>query len=380
MQAPKAAVVILNWNGLKYLRDFLPSVLTSVWPNLEIVVGDNGSTDGSVAFLQKNYPTIRVIENGDNYGFTGGYNRVLKQVQADYYILLNSDVEVFPGWIAPVIEMMEADTGIAAAAPKIKWYNKKEYFEHAGAAGGFIDKFGYPFCRGRIFYEIEEDKGQYNESDEILWASGAAMFIKKKCWDEAGGFDDSFFAHMEEIDLCWRLKNLGYKIMYCPQSEVYHVGGGTLNAENPFKTYLNFRNNLLLLKNNLPFWRAVYVISARLFFMDVLAIFRFLMEGKRRDAWAVSRAHQNFVKTLFAKSKYKQPDMETEDEEVSASKSLADAVKASDFAIHHPTYAIKTPDAKHQLSLTGTYNRSIVWDFFIRKKTKFTDLDPQDFR
>ena len=299
---PKVAVVILNWNGAKYLKQFLPSVLSSTYPNLDIVMGDNASSDDSAAFMRANYPSVRIIQNDKNYGFTGGYNRVLAQVDADYYILLNSDVEVVPGWIEPVIELMESDSLIAAAAPKIRSYAQKEYFEHAGAAGGFIDKHGYPFCRGRIFYELEKDNGQYEQSGEIFWASGASLFIKKSIWDEAGGFDESFFAHMEEIDLCWRLKNMGYKVMYCAQSTIYHVGGGTLNAENPFKTYLNFRNNLLLIKKNLPFWRAFWVISVR-FILDLLALFRFLMEGKRKDAWAVSRAHQSFVLSLFKKVK-----------------------------------------------------------------------------
>ncbi|MDB5090041.1 MAG: glycosyltransferase (rhamnosyltransferase), family 2, partial [Mucilaginibacter sp.] len=301
---PKVAVVILNWNGIKHLRQFLPSVLTSVYPDLDIIVGDNASTDGSVEFIKQEYPSIHIIQNDDNYGFTGGYNRVLEHVEADYYILLNSDVEVSPGWIMPVITLMESDPLIAAAAPKIRAYNQKDHFEHAGAAGGFIDSYGYPFCQGRMFYEIEEDKGQYQQSGEVFWATGAALFIKKHCWHEAGGFDDRFFAHMEEIDLCWRLKNMGYKVMYCAESEVFHLGGGTLNVENPFKTYLNFRNNLLLLQNNLPFWRATLVISVRIW-MDLLALLRFLTEGKRKDAWAVSRAHQNFVFNLFKGKKSK---------------------------------------------------------------------------
>ena len=239
---PKVAIVILNWNGVEHLRQFLPSVMSSVWPDLEVVVGDNASTDGSVAFLRQAYPSVKIILNDQNYGFTGGYNRILEQVTADYFILLNSDVEVFPGWIAPVIDLMESDPAIAVAAPKIKSYLQKDHFEHAGAAGGFIDAYGYPFCRGRMFYEIEADDGQYDhETGEVFWASGAAMFIKKHCWEEAGGFDESFFAHMEEIDLCWRLKNMDYKVMYCAESEVFHLGGGTLNAENPFKTYLNFQ-------------------------------------------------------------------------------------------------------------------------------------------
>lgn len=342
-QVPKVAVVILNWNGLKYLRQYLPSVLSSVWPNLEIIIGDNASTDGSVDFIKNEYPSVKVIQNDQNYGFTGGYNKVLSQVDADYYVLLNSDVEVSPGWIAPVISLMESDPLIAAAAPKIISFNDKDTFEHAGAAGGFIDKYGYPFCRGRMFYEIEKDKGQYRQSGEVFWATGAAMFVKKSYWDEAGGFDDRFFAHMEEIDLCWRLKNMGYKVMYCAESEVFHLGGGTLNAENPFKTYLNFRNNLLLLQNNLPFWRALLTITAR-FGMDLLALLRFLGEGKRKDAWAVSRAHQNFVLQLFRPDK-RNPKLKVPK--------------------HYP--------------LTGIYNGSLVWDFFVKKKMHFTDLDQERF-
>ena len=338
---PKVAIVILNWNGLKYLREFLPSVMASTWPNLDIVVGDNGSTDGSVNFLQESFPSVRIIQNDKNYGFTGGYNRVLENVDADYFILLNSDVEVPAGWIEPVIELMESDPLIAAAAPKIRAFAQKDHFEHAGAAGGFIDKYGYPFCRGRMFYEIEQDKDQYQLSDEVFWATGAAMFVKKQYWVVAGGFDERFFAHMEEIDLCWRLKNMGYKVMYCAQSEVYHVGGGTLNTENPFKTFLNFRNNLLLLRNNLSFWRGLFIIGVR-FWMDLLAIVRFLNEGKRKDAWAVSRAHQNFVIQIF--------------------KGGGPRTKRSNL-----------PDLK------GMYKRSIVWDFFMKKKQSFSSLDPRDF-
>src|SRR6185312_3552130 len=343
-QIPKVAVVILNWNGINHLRQFLPSVISSVWPNLEIIIGDNASTDGSVEFIKQTYPSVRIIQNDQNYGFTGGYNRVLGQVEADYYILLNSDVEVFPGWIAPVIDLMESDPLIAAAAPKIRSFIQRDYFEHAGAAGGFIDCYGYMFCRGRMFYETEKDTGQYQQSGEVFWATGAAMFIKKHCWDEAGGFDDRFFAHMEEIDLCWRLKNKGYKIMYCAESEVFHLGGGTLNVENPFKTFLNFRNNLLLLQNNLPLWRAVFIIPVRIC-MDLLAIFRFLGEGKRRDAWAVSRAHQNFFIGLFKKNKTKRPEIK-----------------------HHAS-----PNKK------GIYKGSLVWAFFVKKKRHFTDLEPERF-
>ncbi len=336
---PKVAIVILNWNGVKHLTTFMPFVIASEWPNLEIVLGDNASTDSSVEFIRSRYPEVTIIENNDNYGFTGGYNRVLEKVEADYYILLNSDVEVPAGWIKPVIDMMETDPLIAAAAPKIKAYHRKTHFEHAGAAGGFIDEFGYPFCRGRMFYEIEEDRGQYDQSGEVFWATGAALFIKKKCWEEAGGFDERFFAHMEEIDLCWRLKNMGYKVMYCAESEVFHVGGGTLNTENPFKTYLNFRNNLLLLKKNLPYWRSVYVIFIR-YWMDLMALIRFINEGKKKDAGAVSKAHVNFMRNMFRR----------------------EPIKIAGHA-----------------KLKGMYKRSIVVEFFLKKKHIFSSLDPKDF-
>lgn len=347
-QIPKVAIVILNWNGMKHLSLFLPSVMTSTYPNLEIILGDNASSDQSVEFIRTNYPEIRIIQNDQNYGFTGGYNRVLDQVDADYFILLNSDIEVTDNWISPVIELMESDDLIAAAAPKIKSYHQKTHFEHAGAAGGFIDSYGYPFCRGRIFYELEEDKGQYQESGEVFWASGAALFIKKHCWVESGGFDESFFAHMEEIDLCWRLKNRGYKVMYCAESTVYHVGGGTLDKENPFKTYLNFRNNLLLLKKNLPFGRSFFTITIR-FWLDLLAIARFMNEGKRKDAWAVSRAHQNFAKRLFKSEASKSPVASPDVTDLGGSK------------------------------LKCMYKNNIVWDFFIKKKHRFTELHQEDF-
>ncbi|WP_345951790.1 glycosyltransferase family 2 protein [Mucilaginibacter sp. PAMB04274] len=376
---PKVAVIILNWNGLKHLQQFLPSVLQSTWPNLQVIVGDNGSTDGSVEFIKARYAGhIDVIENEQNYGYTGGYNRVINKVEADYYVLLNSDIEVTPDWIEPVIALMEGDASIAAAAPKIKAFDKPGYFEHAGAAGGFIDKLGYPFCRGRLFYEVEEDKGQYEQSGEVFWASGAALFIKSYCWREVGGFDERFFAHMEEIDLCWRLKNCGYKVMYCAQSSVYHVGGGTLNTENPFKTYLNFRNNLLLLKKNLPAMRGAWVIGIR-FWLDLLALIRFLGEGKRKDAWAVSKAHQSFVRSFFKKTQQvaceeKQQTELYSNEAVLAGHSVSNASSSRhdgmDQTYHKP---MMVPNTK------GLYKRSIVMQFFAKKKTKFTDLDPQDF-
>ncbi|CAM3763067.1 glycosyltransferase family 2 protein [Mucilaginibacter galii] len=388
MNEPKVAVVILNWNGLKFLQQFLPSVLQSNWPNLEIVVGDNGSTDGSVEFLRSRYTNqVTVIQNDENYGYTGGYNRVVNQVKADYYILLNSDIEVTPNWIAPIIQLMESDSIIAAAAPKIKAYDRKNYFEHAGAAGGYIDKLGYPFCRGRLFYEVEEDRGQYEQSGEIFWASGAALFIRSSCWFEAGGFDERFFAHMEEIDLCWRLKNIGYKIMYCAQSTVYHVGGGTLNTENPFKTYLNFRNNLWLIKKNMPAMRASVVIGTRMW-LDLIALLRFLGEGKRKDAWAVSKAHQSFVRSLFrgAGSEVFRAGSEVVGVKKEERGSVTDVSQINGSTSHPETShsapqipAPRTLNTPKSPNLAGLYKRSIVTQFFVKKKTHFTDLDSKDF-
>jgi hypothetical protein len=289
----KAAVVILNWNGKSFLEKFLPGVIACNPSFSEVIVADNASTDDSVEFLRKNFPFVRIVQNEVNGGFAKGYNDALKKIEAEYYILLNSDVEVTPGWIEPLIAMMDNDPSIAALQPKIRAYNQRSHFEYAGAAGGFIDKYGYPFCRGRILDTLEEDKGQYDQEREIFWATGACMFVRAKCFHEAGGFDEDFFAHMEEIDLCWRLKNTGYRIMYNPASVVYHVGGGTLNKTSSKKTYLNFRNNLLLLCKNHPpryfflkiLWRMV---------LDGIASAKFLVAGQFKHFYAVFRAHLSF--------------------------------------------------------------------------------------
>ena len=333
---PRVAVVILNWNGKKYLEQFLPFVVASNYQNLEIIVGDNCSTDDSVIYLKSNYPQIKIISNDKNYGFAEGYNRVLSTVEADYFVLLNSDVEVTPNWIAPVIKLMETDNLIAAAQPKLLSYQDKTKFEHAGAAGGFLDKYGYPFCRGRIFDTVETDAGQYNQASEIFWASGAALFIKAKCWKEVNGLDGDFFAHMEEIDLCWRLKNKGYKIMYCPDSAVYHVGGGTLAAENPFKTYLNFRNNLFMLQKNLPRSKAFPIIFIR-FWLDFISLLKYVFDGQFKNALAISKAHVSFIKVLA------NTDLKRLNE---------------NFGCNH----------------SGFYKGSIVWQYFIKKRKTFRDL------
>lgn len=334
---PKVAVVILNWNGLHFLEQFLPSVLNSTYSNMEIVVGDNASTDESLKFIETNYPTVRIVVNNENYGFAGGYNKILEQVEADYYVLLNSDVEVSRDWIEPVIQLMESDKKIAVAQPKILSYTNKKQFEYAGAAGGYLDFLGYPFCRGRVFDSVELDHGQYDEFSEIFWASGAALFIKRDRWLEVEGLDNDFFAHMEEIDLCWRLKNKGYQIVYCPSSRVYHLGGGTLNADSPFKTYLNFRNNLVLIQKNLSFGRAFIIIIIR-FGLDFLSLIKYLLDGKPKNAIAISKAHFYFIGNLF--------------KNIQKSKSI----NVSNF------------------NDKGLYKKSVVWQYFIRKKKTFSSL------
>ena len=247
------AVVILNWNGRHYLEKFLPGVVKySSEPGIQVVVADNGSTDDSLKFLRQQYPEITIIEFDKNHGYAEGYNKALKLITARYFVLLNSDVEVTPNWLNPLVCLMEQDDKIAVCMPKIRSFDNRGYFEYAGAGGGFIDRFGYPFCRGRILNHIEEDTGQYDSVREIFWASGACLFIRSELFIQSGGFDPGFFAHMEEIDLCWRFKNQGYKILYSPDSIIYHVGGGTLPNQHPGKLYLNFRNNLFVLYKNLP--------------------------------------------------------------------------------------------------------------------------------
>ena len=304
-QHPRVALVILNWNGRFFLEKFLPYVYNSTYPNIEFIVADNASTDDSVAFIRREYPAIRIISNSRNLGFAGGYNEALKQVNADYFVLLNSDVEVTPDWIQPVIELLERETDMAAAQPKIRSLHQRDRFEHAGAAGGYLDRYGFPFCRGRVLHVVEQDMGQYDDNRDIFWASGAALFIKRACWEASGGFDADFFAHMEEVDLAWRLKRMGYRIGYCHESVVYHVGGGTLNTGNPQKTYLNFRNSLYMLQKNLSFARAVWTIFARLW-IDLVALLHFVSQGKFKDAWAVSRAHQHFFINLAKTARKRQ--------------------------------------------------------------------------
>lgn len=337
----KTAVVILNWNGRKFLEKFLPSVITFSKEDAEIIIADNASSDDSLEFMQKEYPEIRVIKNAENGGFSKGYNDALSQIDADFYVLLNSDIEVTPHWIKPIITLMESDKSIAVCQPKLLSYAEPEKFEYAGAAGGFIDKYGYPFCRGRIFQNLETDNGQYDNVCEVFWASGAAMFVRAELYHKFGGLDNDFFAHMEEIDFCWRLKNEGYKVMYCPDSKVFHVGGGTLPKNNSKKTYLNFRNNFYLLYKNLPSDKLFKVFIIRLL-LDFVAGIKFLTEGGYKDLFAVVKAHFSFyfsIKKNFKKRK-----------------------------------------SISQKNVTEMYNGNIVWEHYIRKKKLFSELNPDLFK
>lgn len=337
----RVAVVILNYNGKKFLEEFLPNVMANTNAELaDIVVADNASTDGSADFMRERFPEIRLIENGSNGGFATGYNLALRQIEAEYYVLLNSDIEVTPQWLEPVVALMDSDRRIAACQPKILSYYEREKFEYAGAAGGFIDRYGYPFCRGRVFQHLEEDRGQYDDTYEVFWATGACMFVRADLYLEHGGLDDSFFAHMEEIDFCWRMKNLGYKIYCCPQSKVYHIGGGTLPKSSARKTYLNFRNNLSLLYKNLPSNRVFWVIAYRIL-LDWVAAVKFLFGASLADFWAVTRAHLAFYKRM--------PSIRKERRKLQ----------------NHP--------------VSQMYQRNIVFENFLKGKKKFSDLDPEKF-
>jgi GT2 family glycosyltransferase len=335
---PKVSVVILNYNTKSFLEQFLDSVLATNYDNFEVVLADNGSTDGSCEFVRQTYPKVHIIELTENFGFTGGYNRALKQVEADYYVLLNSDVEVDSNWLKPMIQLVQSNPEIAAIQPKLLAYHDKERFEYAGASGGFIDKYGFPYCRGRVFENLEKDLGQYDDNLQVFWASGAAMFINAKLYHEIGGLDEDFFAHMEEIDLCWRLQNAGHQVWVCPESVVYHVGGGTLQKSNPRKTYYNFRNGLILLLKNLPSRKVFWVIVYRLI-LDHVAAYRFLFQGKTGDFKAIAAAHRHFILRMnYWKSKRR--------------------VFNNNQAYHSPQ----------------VYKKSIVYMHFLKKRKTFLEL------
>lgn len=302
----RTAVVILNWNGEKFLRQFLPTLVANTNPELaRICIIDNCSTDESLQFLSQDFPHIQLVKLDKNYGFAGGYNRGLKEIDAEYFMLLNSDVEVGKDWISPLVELMDNDHTIGVCGPKLIDYYNRDKFEYAGAAGGYIDKYGYPFCRGRLFECLETDKGQHDTLSDCLWISGAALFIRSKLFFEVGGFDDDFFAHQEEIDLCWRVQNSGYRVVCEPKSTIFHIGGGALPKSNPFKTFLNFRNNLYLIVKNLPDNEIGWVLFAR-FFLDVIAAVRMIFQGNFKECHAVFRAYGAFLRN---KSKMKQKRM-----------------------------------------------------------------------
>ncbi|WP_298540778.1 glycosyltransferase [uncultured Aquimarina sp.] len=302
------AVVILNWNGRSLLEQFLPSVI-KYSEEATIYVADNASSDDSVDYIKTSFPEIKIIQNEINGGYAKGYNDALSKINSDIYCLLNSDVEVTKNWLSPIIDTFTSSENTAAVQPKILDYKKKSYFEYAGAAGGFIDKLGYPYCRGRIFDTLEEDNGQYNDTLDIFWASGACLFIRKSVFEEVGKLDEDFFAHQEEIDLCWRIRNQGYDIQYIGASEVYHLGGATLDVMNPRKTFLNFRNNLLMMVKNNSGVFIWFIIFVRMI-LDGVAAFKFLFEGRPSHFLAILKAHFSFYKNLltFVKKRKKSKD------------------------------------------------------------------------
>lgn len=333
---PLVAIVILNWNGRIYLERFLPSVLSSTYDNLKVVVVDNASTDDSMLFLNNSYPQVQIVSLDVNFGFAKGYNEGLKQVKADYYVLLNSDVEVEKNWVEPVITLMQSNKRIAACQPKLLQFKNRNFFEYAGAAGGWLDYLGYPLARGRIFDICEEDKGQYDEAEPIFWASGAAMFVRASIYHDLGGLDEYFFAHQEEIDICWRMQLAGYKIFACPQSVVYHVGGGTLPKGNSKKVFLNFRNNLIMMAKNLPPGEAFLKIWYR-FFLDAVSAVKSLFAGEGTYFVAVIKAHFAFLYWVFFVEKKRMP-----------------------------------LDKKRKLH--GYLRKSVVWSHFIMGKKRFDEI------
>ena len=334
---PKVAVVILNWNGKVFLEKFLPSVLASTYDNFKIIVADNASTDDSISFLKANFPSVEIIVNKVNGGFAKGYNDALKNVLADYFVLLNSDVEVTATWIEPIINLMEGDRLIAACQPKILDQKRKTHFEYAGASGGFIDALGYPFARGRVLDTLEKDEGQYDNAVPCFWASGACMFVRAQVYKQLGGLEEYFFAHQEEIDLCWRMQLSGYKVYVQPASVVYHVGGGTLPKGNSKKVYLNFRNNLIMLFKNSTYSTLILKLPLR-FSLDALAAYKALFTGDGGYFIAVIKAHFGFVHWLI-------------------------------FYRKKALYAKKV-----NRNLLGLFTKNILWGYYVKKKRKFSEI------
>ncbi|AKQ47518.1 glycosyl transferase family 2 [Rufibacter radiotolerans] len=338
----EVAVVILNWNGRRWLEQFLPSVLEHS-AGAQLVVADNASSDDSVAFLRQHYPQVRLIQLPENFGFCEGYNQALQQVEATFYMLLNSDVQVTPNWLTPMVDLLEREPSIAACQPKIKSFLQPTHFEYAGAAGGFLDAYGYPFCRGRLFDTVEEDQGQYDDVVPVFWATGACLFIRASAYWQAGGLEKEFFAHMEEIDLCWRLQNLGYQIYYHGGSTVYHVGGGTLPKANPRKTFLNFRNGVALLYKNLAPRELNKILYTRMI-LDGVAAGQYSVKGDFKQVNAIWRAHRAFFK------------------------------EKKNWDGKRQANAVKKPTSQ----LTGWYPQSVVWQYFIKGKKTFKSLNVPD--
>ena len=332
--AKRVAVIILNWNGEKLLREFLPSVVKNTNADLgRVVVVDNHSTDGSWGCLEQEFPDVERVLFEDNFGFAGGYNRAIEMIEAEYVVLLNSDVEVAPGWLEPLVAVLDRDERVAAVQPKILAYRDKNKFEYAGAAGGYIDYLGFPFCRGRVMDTTEQDYGQYDDEVDVFWATGASLCIRRDVYRVAGGLDEAFFAHMEEIDLCWRLKNGGYAVKVVPSSVVYHLGGGSLPMNHPRKLFLNYRNNLLMLHKNLCAKQRKKIFFARVL-LDTMAGGLFLLKGQWSNTRSVIRAYKAFreMRKVY-------------------------------------------PVPERSVSLSGIYPRSIVLDYFLRGKKKFSDLN-----
>jgi len=330
----KTAIVILNWNGKKLLEQFLPSIVNFSIEEATIYVADNASTDSSIKFIKEFYPSVHIIENAINGGYAKGYNDALQQVDADIYCLLNSDVEVTKNWLTPIIDLFKKEENTAIIQPKLLDFKEKSTFEYAGAAGGFVDLFGYPYCRGRVFNHLETDNGQFNDVSDIFWASGACLFIRANVYHKLNGFDEDYFAHQEEIDLCWRTQNEGYAIKYVGASTVYHVGGATLQETNPHKTFLNFRNSLLNVVKNVPKQWFLIVIFSRLV-LDGIAGVKFMLELRPIHTWAIIKAHASFYKN-FIKFLRKRKRLQ----------------KKSDYNLH----------------------TSIVWQYFFLKRKKFKNL------
>ncbi|MBR6285393.1 MAG: glycosyltransferase family 2 protein [Bacteroidaceae bacterium] len=339
MENKRVAIVILNWNGAEMLRRFLPSVIESAGDIARVIVADNASTDESFSLVESEFSSVEIIKLDKNYGFADGYNKALAQVEAEYYVLLNSDVEVKTGWLEPLVSIMDEHQDVAACQPKILSFKNRSLFEYAGASGGWIDYLGYPFCRGRIFDAVEKDEGQYDTVQDIFWATGAALMIRSADYRKVGGLDGRFFAHMEEIDLCWRLRSRGRRILCIPESTVFHVGGATLKKENPRKTYLNFRNNLLMLYKNLPDDEVGKIIFLRMI-LDGVAALQFLFKFQFGNLKAVYKAHCDFRKM--------RPDFKTDRQENMSKTKLR--------------------------SIPERINRSILIEYYLKKHRKFSDI------